>query len=266
MGQAVRTPGKPEPGGIPDLISISVVSHGHAGMVASLLGDLRQYHPEGIEVILTLNIGEILPFDPESFGFLVRLVRNSNPRGFAANHNSAFALARGPYFCVLNPDIRLNGDPFPALIEELEDTSVGAVAPLILSPEGAIEDSARPFPTPSSMLRKAMGIVPARYYEIGPGSISPDWVGGMFMLLRRDAFVAVGGFDARYYLYYEDVDLCARLRVKGYDIRLVPRASAVHFARRQSRREIKHFVWHLRSMARYFLSRSRRDVRHARSR
>jgi len=239
---------------IPDLISVSIVSHGHGELVAQLLDDLRAHKPTGIEVILTLNIEEVLPFDPDSFPFSVKTIRNASPRGFAFNHNAAFKLARGGTFCILNPDIRLNTDPFSALVEELRNPRVGTVAPLILDPHGAIEDSARPFPTPSSLICKALGVEPRRYYEIGDESFSPDWVGGMFMLLRRDAFAAVGGFDARYRLYYEDVDLCARLRLDGYDVRLVPKARAVHSARRQSRRDIRYFFWHLRSMARYLLS------------
>jgi hypothetical protein len=244
-------------GGIPGLTSVSIVSHGHAVLVAPLLNDLQKHRATEIEVILTLNLEESLPFDPDSFAFSIKLIRNAGPRGFAANHNSAFQAARGEYFCVLNPDIRLNADPFPALLEELKDRSVGAVAPLILAPDGSIEDSARPFPTVSSLLRKALGIAPKRYYEIGSTSISPDWVGGMFILFRKESFAAVGGFDAKYHLYYEDVDLCERLRLRGYDIRLVPGASAVHFARRQSRREVKYMLWHLHSMARYLLSRTR---------
>jgi GT2 family glycosyltransferase len=245
---------------IPDLISVSIVSHGHAELAARLFDDLRVHKPKGIEVILTLNIEEALPFNPNSFPFSVRTIRNASPRGFATNHNAAFKLAGGNFFCVLNPDIRVTADPFSALVRELRNPAVGAVAPLILDPDGAIEDSARPFPTLSSLLGKAMGAEPERYYEIGEESISPDWVGGMFMLLRRDTFAAVGGFDARYHLYYEDVDLCARLRLAGYDIRLVPSASAVHLARRQSRRDIRYFFWHLRSMIRYILSGRRRRV------
>src|SRR5437660_2418075 len=245
-------------GEVPDLVSVSIVSHGHAELAARLFDDLRVHKPKGIEVILTLNIDEALPFDPDSFPFPVRTIRNATPRGFAANHNAAFELSRGNFFCVLNPDIRVPADPFWALVGELRNPAVGAAAPLILDPDGAIEDSARPFPTLSSLVAKALGAEPQRYYEIGEESISPDWVGGMFMLLRREAFAAVGGFDARYYLYYEDVDLCARLRLAGYDIRLVPRVSAVHLARRQSRRDIKYLVWHLRSMIRYILSRRRK--------
>src|SRR5437773_8998975 len=244
----------------PDLISVSIVSHGHAELAARLFDDLRAHKPKGIEVILTLNIEEALPFDPDSFPFCVKTIRNASPRGFAANHNAAFGASGGNFFCVLNPDIRVTMDPFLALVRELRNPTVGAAAPLILDADGAIEDSARPFPTLSSLVGKALGVEPERYYEIGEESISPDWVGGMFMLLRRDAFAAVGGFDARYYLYYEDVDLCARLRLAGYDIRLVPRVSAVHLARRQSRRDIRYSLWHLRSMIRYIMSGTRRKV------
>ena len=245
---------------IPDLITVSIVSHGHAELAARLFDDLRVHKPKGIEVILTLNIDETLSFDPDSFPFPVKTIRNASPRGFAANHNAAFELSRGSFFCVLNPDIRVTADPFVALVRELANPAVGAAAPLILDSDGAIEDSARPFPTLSSLVGKALGAEPERYYEIGKESISPDWVGGMFMVLRKDAFAAVGGFDARYYLYYEDVDLCARLRLAGYDIRLVPSVSAVHLARRQSRRDIRYLVWHLRSMVRYILSRTPRKA------
>ena len=242
---------------------MSVVSHGHGELVALLLNDLNLHRPSGIEVILTLNIEEELPFDPDSFPFSVKTIRNASPRGFATNHNAAFELTGGSFFCVLNPDIRVTADPFSELVKELASPAVGAVAPLILDPDGAIEDSARPFPTLSSLVRKALGAEPKRYYEIGKESISPDWVGGMFILLRSDAFAAVGGFDTRYHLYYEDVDLCARLRLAGYDIRLVPSASVVHLARRQSRRNMRYLLWHLRSMIRYVLSGTRRKVRKA---
>src|SRR5256885_11115070 len=229
--------------GVPDLISVSTVSHGDAELAQRLLDALRVHKPRGIEVILTLNIEEALPFDPDSFPFSVRMIRNANPRGFAANHNAAFELSRGNFFCVLNPDIRLTADPFWALVGELANPGVGAAAPLILDSDGAIEDSARPFPTLSSLVGKALGAAPERYYEIGEESISPDWEGGMFMLLRRDAFAAVGGFDARYHPYYEAVDLCARLRLAGYDIRPVPGVSPMALGRPPSRRGDHNLLW-----------------------
>jgi GT2 family glycosyltransferase len=249
-----------------DEISVSVVSHGQAALVARLLEDLRRHKPSGIEILMTLNKEEALPFDPASFPFPLTTIRNPAPRGFGSNHNSAFARARGAFFCVLNPDIRLTRDPFPPLVAELQEASVGAAAPLILDPAGAVEDSARPFPTLFSLARKALGFEPRRYYEIGEKSISPDWVAGMFVLLRREVFASVGRFDEGYRLYYEDVDLCARLRLAGYDVRLVPGATAVHHARRQSRADIGYAYWHLRSMTRYLLSDPRRRLRNSAAR
>jgi GT2 family glycosyltransferase len=55
-----------------------------------------------------------------------------------------------------------------------------------------------------------------------------DWVSGACVLLRRDRFLEVGGFDPRYFLYWEDADLCRRLRARGYQIRYAPAATAVH--------------------------------------
>src|SRR3989454_10127670 len=208
---------------IPDLISVSIVSHGHAELAAQLFDDLRAQKPTGIEVILPLNIDEALPFDPDSFPFSVKTIRNASPRGFATNHNAAFELADGNFFCVLNPDIRVTADPFLALIKELRTPAVGAVAPLILDTDGAIEDSARPFPTLSSLVCKALGAQPKRYYEIGDESISPDWIGGMFMLLRRAAFAAVRGIYAPHLPFFRGVELFAPLRLAGLYNRLFPR-------------------------------------------
>jgi GT2 family glycosyltransferase len=78
----------------------------------------------------------------------------------------------------------------------------------------------------------------------------------MFMLFRSAVFAELQGFDERYYLYYEDVDLCRRLRGRGYDVRLVPSVSATHDARRESRRSLRHLRWHIASMLCYFATRN----------
>jgi N-acetylglucosaminyl-diphospho-decaprenol L-rhamnosyltransferase len=67
-------------------------------------------------------------------------------------------------------------------------------------------------------------------------------------------FRELRGFDERYFLYYEDVDLCRRLRKRGYEVVLVPSASAVHDARRESHRNLRHLSWHLASIARFLRS------------
>lgn len=236
-------------------ISISVVSHLQMELVTELLGDIEQHcRDSSLELILTLNLNERLPFSLDNFSYPIKIVCNATPMGFGANHNQAFTHATGRYFCVMNPDIRLSSNPFNALLLCLEDSSVGVVAPLVLGENGEVEDSARHFPGPLKVLCKVFGRCKGPDYAIKNAAFYPDWVGGMFMLFPRGIFEEVGGFDERYFLYYEDVDLCARLRLLDYEVVACPQAKVIHHAQRSSHRSFKYLLWHVRSMLRFFLS------------
>jgi N-acetylglucosaminyl-diphospho-decaprenol L-rhamnosyltransferase len=241
-------------------IHVSIVSHGHGADIARLLGDLQK-HGKGtkLSVILTLNMGEGLAFDEEGFVFPLTIHCNPYPKGFAENNNQAFRLispAPDDYFCLINPDVRIQHDVFSPLIDCFEQhENAGAVAPLIRNSHGEIEDNARSLPGPLSILGKAVGIR-EKPLDIELGKCQPvDWVAGMFMLIPASAYAAVGGFDERYFLYYEDVDLCCRMRLTGYEVFLAPAAVAMHDGRRDSHRRLAFFLRHLRSMGRFFLSR-----------
>ena len=156
-----------------------------------------------------------------------------------------------PFVCVLNPDIRLQGNPFPVLLRSFDDQSTALSAPKIIGPDGATEDSARRFPTVFSLAAKAFGGHDGTYSDTTAGLFNPDWLAGMFLLMRREAFAKVGGFDEGFYLYYEDVDLCWRLRRAGYQIVQDRMVVVTHDARRESRRSLRFAKWHLASMARY---------------
>lgn len=238
-------------------IHLSVVSHGQGEMVGHLLDDLRILaQTDDICVTLTLNVEEILPFDPGAFPFPIQVVENSIPKGFGANHNAAFYKFQNDsaYFCVVNPDIRVRGRVFEHLLGCIEqEGKAGVVAPLVRSSLGEIEDSARPLPTPWIILTKVFGLerkAPLPAVECG----SVDWVAGMFMLFPRGIFERLGGFDRRYFLYYEDVDLCCRLYLGGYKVLLSSLAEVEHDAQRASHKKLKYFLWHCRSLSRFFLS------------
>lgn len=237
------------------LTSISIVSHLQGRLVANLLVDIERYCAgEALEMILTLNLPEELPIVVDDFSFPIKIIYNPAPLGFSANHNQAFTHASGQFFCVMNPDIRLSDDPFPALLSCLQDSSVGVAAPIVVGDSGEMEDSARRFPTPFKILCKAFGGCKNSDYVVKDEPAFPDWVGGMFMLFPRDIFKRLDGFDQSYFLYYEDVDLCARLRLLGYGVALCPNAKVVHDARRDSHRSFKYLRWHLASMIRFFCS------------
>jgi GT2 family glycosyltransferase len=236
-------------------ISISIVSHRQGPLVKRLLSDLREHCATSLEVVLTVNVGEILPFDAAEFGFPLKIITNASAKGFAANHNAALRHAKAEYFCVLNPDIRLKQDPFPALFAQLGDPKVGVASPLILNPSGEIENSARQFPTLFTILKKALLRRCEQGHEITGAPLFPDWIAGMFMVFRAGVFKALGGFDERYFLYYEDVDLCMRLRHAGFEVVLLPQVSAIHDARRRSHRDPRYLFIHATSLLRYMYRR-----------
>jgi N-acetylglucosaminyl-diphospho-decaprenol L-rhamnosyltransferase len=251
-----------EPVRVEGLVTVSVVSHGQMSLVVELLEDLSEQCSTPLEIIVTINVDEPVRSALDEYPFPVVSIRNDTPKGFGANHDSAFERARGEYFCVINPDIRLTHDPFPSLIDALDLDAVGVAAPRVVSPDGNTEDSARAFPTPSSLMRKLWRRVirreePEPEYLIGDEPIFPDWIGGMCMLFRSATFREIGGFDERYFLYYEDVDLCWRLRRSGRQVVLDPRAVVVHGARRSSWRKFRYMRWHLTSMLRFLMTRAR---------
>jgi GT2 family glycosyltransferase len=230
---------------------VSVVSHGQARLVNQFLDDLGRHCPTPVALVLTQNVDEPTPFATDRVRVPVEVIVNAAPKGFGANHNAAFARCRTPFFCVANPDIRLAADPFPALLDALADGQSGVAGPLVRAPGGGVEDSARRFPTPGILIRKLLRDRRRPDYPTDQGTIAVDWVAGMFMLFRGEAFAAVRGFDERYFLYYEDADICRRLRSAGRSVVYVPGAEVVHDARRASRRDARLALHHAASAWRF---------------
>jgi N-acetylglucosaminyl-diphospho-decaprenol L-rhamnosyltransferase len=236
---------------------LSVVSHHQGDLVFSLLNDLQRFclHHD-LEVIVTLNCREKIVFSEKDFYFHLTIIENDQPKGFAANHNAAFNLRPSNFFGVLNPDLQLIQDPFSLLLAQLADKEIGVIAPLIVNEADAVEDSARRLPTPFRLLnRYGKGKKGSQGdYSIKNQVITPDWVAGIFLLFPSPVFAEMNGFDERYHLYFEDVDLCCRLRMAGYRIVLDPRVSVVHNARRDSHKNWQYLQWHIFSGMRFFSS------------
>lgn len=230
---------------------MSIVSHGHGAMVERLIGEVLECRSVG-RVVVTLNIPEAQAL--EVLDDRVIVLRNVIPRGFGANHNSAFGLCETPFFCPLNPDIKVCGDPFDVLVERLAEVPDAALlAPLIVTPDGKPEDNFRCFPTLWGLAKKAVAGQRGAYsVSPGEGVFFPEWAAGMFMLFRSSAYRELRGFDEAYYLYYEDVDICVRAWRSGMKVMGCPEVAVVHDARRESRRNLRFMRWHGESMLRYF--------------
>lgn len=228
---------------------VSVVSHGHGAAVRALLGDLARCSAGVVtRVVLTLNLpGEPDPVDAHApWPFALQLRRNARARGFGANHNRALEGSGEAMVCVLNPDVRLTSDPFVALTERASAAGVGAAYPRQLDAQGRVQDSERALPTPLALWRRRVW---------GRSEARVDWVNAACLVLPLPVWRQLGGFDERYFMYCEDVDLCLRLRLAGLGLARAP-VSVVHAGERASRRSVAHLAWHVRSLLRLWGSRS----------
>lgn len=229
-------------------VTISIVSHGHGAMVWSL-ADAILALPDAPRLVVTLNIPEAVP---EALDSRVTLIRNSQPKGFGENHNAAFKHCETAFFCVLNPDIELLGNPFPKLCAQIGPSGAGLCAPLILGPDKTVEDSVREFITPWRMVLRKLGVVSCSVVPAIDGPlVYPDWVAGMFMLFDTEAYRRIHGFDTAYFMYCEDADICTRLWQLGLPVMVCPEVQVIHHAQRASRRSLRHLRWHMGSMLRY---------------
>ena len=243
-------------------LSVSVVSHGHGQAVCQLLEQISTLAPPTLHrVIVTANLPEpaLARLEQQPWPFDCRLQVNPAPLGYGANHNRAFALDAaagkpGEAFAVLNPDLHLQGDVLSTCLQALSASSqVGCVYPRQTDAGGRLQDYARRLPTPARLLARYAG---RGRIECAPGQ-APDWVSGAFLVLRRTAFAHVGGFDERYRMYCEDVDLCLRLQLAGWTLAQAD-ATVQHEAQRASHRRWQHLRWHLASLWRLWHSASYR--------
>lgn len=237
-------------------LALSIVSHGQGELVELLLNDLSVLDFSGFEsvqILVTLNISEDESFLSKYLKEVI-VIRNLRPLGYGANHNQAFASSEADFFIVLNPDIRIS-ESFSRYILACEGDDWGCMAPLVLSPRGEVEDSARRYPTISRISRRLFLNKRGRDYLFDrSGAYVPvDWVAGMFLIFRSDVYKALRGFDHRYFMYLEDADVCKRANEQGFRVILNTGFSVVHDARRNSLKSLTHLRWHLRSMFRFIV-------------
>lgn len=233
-------PGHPLPA---PSVTVSVASHGQRNLVAALLEQLATLRdPSLARVVIVHNLPDAdLPKPPDATFDLVQL-HNPEPLGFSANHNRAFAHCVTPWFAVLNPDLEFRfGNPFPALLEAAAANSrLGAVAPTLLQPGTLHVEPPRDMVTPIELIRR-------RLPGFRPPS-EPAWLVGAFIMFRTDSFAEIGGFDKRFRLYCEDVDIGMRLLASGWRIHRSTNVHVVHLTARHSHQRINYMLMHLHSL------------------
>lgn len=171
---------------------------------------------------------------------------NTRNRGYAAAVNQAFAAVPERDVLVLNPDVELaDAGSLAHLVSALaEHPRAGAIGPRLLDQDGSTQSSARRFPSPLAMAGNSsaahrLGVArraAERYRRPPPEDRATrvDWLLGAAMLIRREAYEEVGGWDDRFFLYLEDTDFCRRLGQGGWECWYLPEVSMRHVHARAS--------------------------------
>jgi GT2 family glycosyltransferase len=236
-------------------VAAVVVSHGQAEEVGALLPALE---PQVDELVVVANL---LGSAPEG----VRTIENERPRGYAANANAGIAATAAELVLVANPDAVPEQGAVAALRAFMEaHPRCGVAGPRMLFPDGTWQPSRRRFPTVGGTLVRRTPLRrlfrplerQRRHYLLDERPEEPvesDWMLGGFLLLRRRMLDELGGFDPKFRLYGEEIDLCYRAAKAGWERWYVPAAVVRHAWDRESDRRFltRRTLWHWGGILRF---------------
>jgi N-acetylglucosaminyl-diphospho-decaprenol L-rhamnosyltransferase len=220
-------------------VAVVLVTYQSERDLAMCLGSLeRAAGPHPLEVVVVDNASTDASVEiARSYG--AKVLENHANLGLSRAINTGVAVTGAPWLLIVNPDTWLSpGSLRRLLATAAADPRIGCVGPHLANPDGSDYPTGRRFP---SLLMGALHAALApmwpdnpatrRYHMAGADRSRPlevDWVSGACMLLRRHAFEQVGRFDPGYFMYFEEMDLCLRLRRAGWRVLLDPLAEVKH--------------------------------------
>ncbi|WP_197489260.1 glycosyltransferase family 2 protein [Planctomyces sp. SH-PL14] len=212
-------------------ISVVIANHNGGPLLAACLDSVRRLLPEA-EVLVIDNASDDNSREATRRDFPdVRLVELSENRGFASANNLGCVESRGDILILLNSDAELLEPGLAACIERLErEPTLAAVSPRLIGTDGLPQPNCLPGPSMGRALRRVF------LWEPREGSVDPRravvWLPATCLVVRRDALESVGGlFDERFYQYWEDADLCARLIRQGWLLSVCDDSTVLHHGR-----------------------------------
>lgn len=213
-------------------LSVFIVTYNSAPLLRACLDSLRAQTLSGdVEIIIVDNashddsISIIRAEYPE-----VKLIISETNLGFGNANNKAFTQALGRYIVLVNPDAQLLPDTLARALNHMESNEdAGMGGGLLQDTQGTLQPSARLFPTLLNDLLTLSGLAhryrTSRFFGrfdrtwADPSKMTPvDWVPGAFVILRRSLIDDITLFDPRFFLYYEEVDLCRRIYQSGFKV------------------------------------------------
>lgn len=251
------------------MLSVCIVHYHGEEDLERFLNSLETYPlPVEYEVIVVDNGSKSGFVDrmKERFGAAIHWIKPGRNLGFGAAMNLAAKQAKGEYLFLANPDLLVPEGSFSQLFEFAQASrDFGVIGPRLVDTTGNRQFSCRRFPRWRDLFFHRLSSWPffkkrsARYVMADVDLKTPlrvDWLVGAALLLRRDRFLELGGFDERFFLFFEDTDLCRRAKEAGYEVWYDPDAVLLHSHERLSERGLwpfrKVFWIHLASAVKYF--------------
>jgi N-acetylglucosaminyl-diphospho-decaprenol L-rhamnosyltransferase len=229
-------------------VSIIILNYKQKGLVKKCIQGIYGVNPQvTFEVIVVDNNSEdgcyemIDKLFPE-----VKVIQSRQNNGMGAGNNIGIQVAQGKYVMIINPDTVFLEDAISKMFRFMEShADVGMVGPKLVNPDGTIQFSARRFHSWKTPLyrRTIFGRTKNakqhidRYLmkDLNRGVYSEvDWLFGACLFIRKSAIEKTGNFDERFFMYFEDCDLCKRFWDAGWKVVYFPEAHIVHYHHRQS--------------------------------
>jgi GT2 family glycosyltransferase len=249
-------------------ISIIILNYKSKGYTLNCIKSIKEADFEGLyyEIIVVDNnsgesMREILSWQYPK----VKFIQNRVNTGMGQGNNAGIEKAQGDYIVIMNPDTIALEDTFIVLHEFMEkNKKVGIVGPKQLNPNKSTQNSCfrwHRLITPVYR-RTPLGKLKLAKKELNRFLMKDydhemekkvDWLLGSFMFIRAEAMKQIGGFDKRYFLYFEDTDLCREMQDKGWQVVYYPEAKIIHNHIRQSA-EAKWWKFFFNSLARAHIS------------
>lgn len=240
-------------------VSVLIVTYNNSATIAGCLDSLKNQSFQDMEILIrdnassdeTANILESLH---------ANLFKGERNIGFGAAMNFLARQASGEYLFMLNPDCLCPADTLANLLH-FAGSHTGVISPSFMFPDGNFQATARNFPDYSNIIfsRRSplyqLGLVGARDagYLRSSHALKVQAVSATALWLSRDLFSAIGGFDERFFMYGEDLDLCKRLEENGHDIWHLPDIKIEHVqGASSSQAAIRSMFYHHLSIYKYF--------------
>ncbi len=212
--------------------AVAIVSHNTRDHLRACLKSVRPERPAEIVVVDNASSDGSAEMVRGAFPDC-RLFANAANVGYGAAANQAIRATTAPFVLLLNCDTRLEAGALDGLVAYLDrNPGVAVVGPRLADPQGRLERSAFPIPAPLTLrpLVRPLPYLRDHYLRTWrhTAARSVPYVKGAALAMRREAFDTVGGFDESFFMYFEEVDLCLRLRAAGWEVHFAPVTTVTH--------------------------------------